>query len=201
MRRPADERRIAPIVSRDDPRTAHIFTASSSPNGTVRTELRTRDGGLTWAAMTLPGPIRCPRSHPAIRRHLRAGAGRTKDDLWESLDGGASWSAVPLGSRCTFGTYDDAAARPVSGCAATAGTSSIRISAWSRGRCRTPRASSTRPTKPVGSRSCRARYSATSRTTGAGGRCSPRPGSTARPLPSAVALAAWPAKGGSTYVA
>ena len=108
MRRPADERRIAPIVSRDDPRTAYIFTTSSSPNGTVRTELRTRDGGLTWAAITLPGAYPVSAIAPGNPLHIYApGPAGTKEDLWESGDGGASWSAVPLGSRCTFGTYDD----------------------------------------------------------------------------------------------
>ena len=45
---------------------------------------------------------------PGNPLHVYApGPAGTKDDLWESLDGGANWSAVPLASRCTFGTYDD----------------------------------------------------------------------------------------------
>jgi hypothetical protein len=108
QRRPTEERRFQPVVARDDPRTAYMFTTTSSPAGTLRTELRTRDGGAAWTPVTLPASLPVFAVAPGDPLHVYAygPTGRTTD-VWESLDGGGTWAAVPLGSHCTLVPVDD----------------------------------------------------------------------------------------------
>lgn len=87
------------LVSRDDPRTAYVSMAASFIDST----LRTRDGGRTWQPVAFDhvrSPIRAIQPGDPVRL-LGAGGG------YESRDGGTTWVPVAAGETCTFGAIPD----------------------------------------------------------------------------------------------
>jgi hypothetical protein len=202
QRRPSDERRFLPVVSRDDPRTAYMFTTAPSPTGTIRTELRTRDGGLTWTGVNLPASLPVYAVAPGEPLHVYAyGPTGQTTDVWESLGGGGTWTAVPLGSRCTFNPVDD----PTSPTGQR-----LRCDGWdgfdphvSLGARALPYAEdlSGSPDRPGAFSVVSDTLLGDVQSDWSWSQLLAPTGSYGPTLPSAEALAAWPAKGASTFVA
>ncbi len=97
--RPPAEGRRQIVVSRDDPRTAYVFAATGTTSG----ELRTRDGGRTWQPLTMP-PFSAVRAiQPGDPGHLFS----TTRTTFDSRDAGTTWTPAPPGETCTFSVIAD----------------------------------------------------------------------------------------------
>jgi photosystem II stability/assembly factor-like uncharacterized protein len=108
VRRPSDERRFQPVVSRDDPRAAYVFAQETDDKGARRrVELRTGDGGLTWAQVTVPASSGVFAIAPGDAAHVYAYGNGGSTDLWESRDGALTWTPVPLDARCALAIAGD----------------------------------------------------------------------------------------------
>jgi photosystem II stability/assembly factor-like uncharacterized protein len=202
LRRPSDERRFQPVVSRDDPRDAFMLTQGTSPTGaTVRTEFRTGDGGQTWLPVSLPAASGVYAIAPGDAAHVFARGNGGNDDVWESRDGALTWAPVPLDARCTFSVAADATSPTGQRLACNGwGIFDPRLSLIARplpyaeglfGSPDRPGAFAVASQKLLGDVQGDWSWSPLLAPTGIHGPS----------LPNASALAAWPAKGGTTFVA
>ena len=184
------------IVSRDDPLTAYIFDQPRLP---TRARLRTRDGGAPWQAVALPPD---PGAAITVRRARRSAARLLahRGDIWESARRRRTWTVVPLGRQCLFGILRRSPpARPVSGSTAIRGWDYSPPS-W---RAPLPSPGPLRLARAAGRvRGGRHRHAAPRRRPGDWS-WSPLLAPTADSGRSrtASALTAWPAHGGTTFVA
>ena len=98
--RPPQEGRKQILVSRDDPGTAYVFEQTGTTGG----ELRTRDGGRTWEQLAVPPYTGIRAIQPGDPK--RVFSTRTP---WDSSDGGTTWAPAPAGESCTFSVVADPA--------------------------------------------------------------------------------------------
>jgi hypothetical protein len=98
--RPPSEGRKLVAVSRDDPSTAYVYAQVV----TTGSELRTRDGGRTWQTLALPPftSIRTIQPGDPVRLF-------TASTVYDSSDGGTTWTPAPAGETCTFEVAADPA--------------------------------------------------------------------------------------------
>ena len=95
----------APAGAQPDPFTG-AFAIPPWQEGTIfrriseRGVSRTYDGGRTWVAFTLPGPVKSLAAAPSSPGHLYAVANRV---VWESTDYGAKWFSRSPADPLVFG--------------------------------------------------------------------------------------------------
>jgi photosystem II stability/assembly factor-like uncharacterized protein len=98
--RPPQEGRRQILVSRDDPGTAYVYAQV----GTTASELRTRDGGQTWQTLTMPPYTGIRAIQPGDPARLFST--RT---AYDSSDAGTTWTPAPAGEMCMFAIAADPA--------------------------------------------------------------------------------------------
>ena len=87
-------------VSRDDPSTAYVYAQVVNH----RSELRTRDGGQTWQTLAMPPYTSIRAIQPGDPARLFSA--RT---VYDSSDGGTTWTPAPAGETCMFAIAADPA--------------------------------------------------------------------------------------------
>jgi photosystem II stability/assembly factor-like uncharacterized protein len=85
------------VVTRADDRRTVFLTNGNGPPGNDGRLLRSRDGGLSWRDMVLPGALNstpwCVATHPADPQLIFACT--NLGQLFRSRDGGDSWQRLP----------------------------------------------------------------------------------------------------------